>query len=186
MTLDLSKNQVVKLKGLESIQSLRFLNLSLNQVYKVRQLIYIEQLPLLTELEMCFNPIMDKKLYRLQMLFHIPQLRMLDGIQIQAEEKIKAENLHGVDLADRETIFKALLPQENFVDRRLHGFEDIEAESDDNDGYVSIPQSKQGTSGNNSAVNQSMTTNSVARNYVGELIQQIVYVNGLPEFHDSV
>jgi len=64
-TLDLSKNQIVKLRGLEQIESLRFLNLSLNQVYKVRQLRYIEQLPLLTELEFCFNPIMDKKLYRL-------------------------------------------------------------------------------------------------------------------------
>jgi len=35
---------------------------------------------------------------------------MLDGMEIQAEEKVKAENLHGVDLSDRETIFKALLP----------------------------------------------------------------------------
>ena len=74
------------------------------------QLRYIEHLPLLTELEMCFNPIMDKKLYRLQVLFHIPQLRMLDGTEILAEEKVKAENLHGVDLSDRETIFKTLMP----------------------------------------------------------------------------
>ena len=76
---------------------------------------------------------MDVKLYRLQVLFHIPQLRMLDGMEIMAEEKVKAENLHGVDLSDRETIFKALLPQENFVDRRLNVFEDIEVESEDND-----------------------------------------------------
>ena len=76
----------------------------------MRQLRYIEQLPLLTELEMCFNPIMDKKLYRLQVLFHIPQLRQLDGVQIIAEEKAKSENLHGVDLKDREQIFKAMLP----------------------------------------------------------------------------
>jgi hypothetical protein len=62
----------VKLQGLEQIESLRFLNLSLNMVYKVRQLRFIEQLPLLTELEFCFNPIMDKKLYRFQVLFHIP------------------------------------------------------------------------------------------------------------------
>jgi len=30
---------------------------------------------------------------------------MLDGVEIQAEEKVKAENLHGVDLNDREKIF---------------------------------------------------------------------------------
>ena len=131
---------------------------------------YIEQLPLLTELEMCFNPIMDKKLYRLQVLFHIPQLRMLDGMEIQAEEKVKAENLHGVDLADRETIFKALLPQENFVDRRLNVYEDIEPESEDNDdSTMPVPKSMSGN--NSSTANASMSVNSVARNYVGELIQ---------------
>jgi hypothetical protein len=43
-------------------------------------------------------------------LFHIPQLRTLDGTEIMAEEKVKAENLHGVDVADREIIFKAMLP----------------------------------------------------------------------------
>lgn len=46
---------------------------------------------------------------------------------------MKAENLHGVDIADRETIFKAMLPQENFVDRRINVLEDIEAESEDHD-----------------------------------------------------
>ena len=30
---------------------------------------------------------------------------MLDGVEILSEEKIKAENLHGLDLKDRETIF---------------------------------------------------------------------------------
>lgn len=142
-------------------------------VYKVRQLRYIEQLPLLTELEFCFNPIMDKKLYRLQVLFHIPQLRMLDGMEIQAEEKVKAENLHGVDLSDRETIFKALLPQENFVDRRLNVFEDIEVESEDNDDImrpVQQPVTASMSGKNSSTANGSMSVNSVARNYVGELI----------------
>lgn len=35
---------------------------------------------------------------------------MLDGVDIIAEDKVKAENLHGVDRNDRETIFKTLLP----------------------------------------------------------------------------
>ena len=56
---------------------------------------------------------------------------MLDGVDIIAEEKAKAENLHGVDVNDREKIFKAMLPQENFVDRRINVFEDIEEESED-------------------------------------------------------
>jgi hypothetical protein len=37
---------------------------------------------------------------------------MLDGQEILAEEKVKAENLHGVDYNDREKIFLAQLPDE--------------------------------------------------------------------------
>jgi len=35
MTLDLSKNKIEKLKGIVAIDSLRFLNLSLNKISKV-------------------------------------------------------------------------------------------------------------------------------------------------------
>ena len=44
---------------------------------------------------------------------------MLDGVEISSEEKVKAENLHGYDLQDREIIFKSILPDEKFVDRRI-------------------------------------------------------------------
>ena len=108
--LDLSKNHIMHLIGLENIQSLRILNLSLNNIVKVSQLQFIERLNLLTELDFSFNPIQNKKHYRSQVLYHIPQLRDLDGVQIIAEEKAKSENLHGVDLKDREQIFKTMLP----------------------------------------------------------------------------
>ena len=108
--LDLSKNNIVHLTGLQNIESLRFFNLSLNAVVKINQLQNVDRLKLLTELDFSFNPIQNKKHYRSQVLYHIPQLRLLDGNLIQAEEKVKAENLHGVDLNDREKIFKAMLP----------------------------------------------------------------------------
>ena len=108
--LDLSKNHIQHLVGLQNIDSLRFLNLSLNNIVKVLQLQFIERLNLLTELDFSFNPIQNKKHYRSQVLYHIPQLRQLDGVEIIAEEKAKSENLHGVDLKDREQIFKAMLP----------------------------------------------------------------------------
>lgn len=129
-TLDLSKNKISKLRGLERIESLRFLKLSLNEIGKVEQLKYVEDLSLLTELDLCFNPIQNRKYYRLQVLFHIPQLRSLDGMEILSEEKIKAENLHGLDLKDRELIFASLLPEEKFVDRRIHLLEDIPPETE--------------------------------------------------------
>ena len=72
------------------------------------------------------------------MLFRIPQLRALDGTDISPEEKIKAENLHGLDLNDRETIFRSILPEEEFVDRRISKIEDIEPESEDNPEAIEV------------------------------------------------
>lgn len=60
----------------------------------------------------------------------MPQLRMMDGVEITNEEKVKAENLHGLDFQDREIIFKSLLPEEKFVDRRINTIEDVHPESE--------------------------------------------------------
>jgi len=67
---------------------------------------------------------------------------MLDGSDIVAEEKVKAENLHGIDLKDRELIFKTLLPQETFVDRRVNTYEQIEVESQDEDSIEESSEEK--------------------------------------------
>ena len=61
---------------------------------------------------------------------------MLDGSEVTSEEKIKAENLHGMDRNDREMIFSALLPEERFVDRRINVYENIELESDSDDEQI--------------------------------------------------
>ena len=64
-TLDLSRNSIMFLRGLEHVGNLRFLNLSLNRIEKILQLRYVENLEALTELDMCFNQIQDKKHYRI-------------------------------------------------------------------------------------------------------------------------
>lgn len=51
-------------------------------------------------------------------------------MDVLSEEKIKAENLHGLDLNDRESIFRSLLPEEKFVDRRIYVVEDVPLESE--------------------------------------------------------
>lgn len=159
-TLDLSQNKIKMLQGLQMTESLRFLNVSLNQVDKIMQLQYIENLPQITELDFSFNSIQDRKHYRLQVLYHIPQLRKLDGQDIIVEEKVKAENLHGGDLKDRQLIFETLMPEETFIDRRIARIEDVDEEiMDVNESQTSI---------------QHRTTHSeVARQYVGELIQKV-------------
>ena len=174
--LDLSKNAIKHLTGLQNIESLRFMNLSLNNIVKVWQLQFIERLGLLTELDFSFNPIQNKKHYRSQVLYHIPQLRMLDGVEIAPEEKVKAENLHGVDLNDRQKIFKTMLPQETFVDRRLCVYEDIEEESEDD---VSVDESSIamgndfGKSGGAMHASVSTENERTARQYVGELFSRV-------------
>lgn len=129
--LDLSKNQIKKLSGLEGIEWLKFLFLCHNNISRIAELINIENLQELTELDLCFNDIQNRKYYRLQVLFKIPQLRSLDGVDISPEEKIKAENLHALDLNDRETIFKSILPEEEFVDWRINKIEEVDPESED-------------------------------------------------------
>jgi hypothetical protein len=39
---------------------------------------------------------------------------------IAPEDIVKAENLYGMDLEDRKRIFKDILPDEEFIDRRIH------------------------------------------------------------------
>ena len=71
------------------------------------------------------------------------QLRSLDGIKISPEESVKAENLYGIisyiskikillgkELEDKQRAFNKILPEEEFVDRRIHKLEIIDPESD--------------------------------------------------------
>ena len=115
----------------------------------------------------------------------MPQLRMLDGFEISSEEKVKAENLHGYDLQDREIIFKSLLPEEKFIDRRIACIEDVPPESDEdaNDGSLGNVSPKDQTIISSSQ--QSLTAaNNMAKQYVGELISRVDFnaKNNSPRF----
>ena len=104
----------------------------------------------------------------------MPQLRMIDGVEITSEEKVKAENLHGYDLQDREIIFKSLLPDERFVDRRIATVEDVPGESDSDEGglaHMSSPLSQEAVASSQNSVK--VAADSMAKQYVGELIQRV-------------
>ena len=60
-------------------------------------------------------------------------MRVLDGVPINPEELVKAENFYGMELEERREIFKKALEEEDFVDRRINFVElvDPESESDD-------------------------------------------------------
>ena len=46
------------------------------------------------------------------------------------EEFVKSENLYGLDLEERREIFKEVLPEEEFIDRRINIGELIEPETE--------------------------------------------------------
>ena len=130
----------------------------------------------------------------------MPQLRVLDGVECMSEEKVKAENLHGFDCQDREIIFKSLLPDEKFVDRRIGQIEEVpnESDSDDPEGaygsanaqqrVISQKDASNASQYNSASVNSSRVHASLAKQYVGELISRVDFgpgkddVDGGPKF----
>lgn len=68
-------------------------------------------------------------------------------MKILAEEKIKAENLHGLDQNDRELIFQSLLPEEKFVDRRINVVDDIPLESESEAEQISFIEQRYDANG---------------------------------------
>ena len=130
MELNLCQNEISRLKGLQGLENLRYLYLSSNKLSRCNQVAYLADLPFLTDLDFCFNDVQHKKFYRYQILYYIPQLRILDGQDVTHFEKVKADILFGADLENKKEIFNAYLQEEEFVDRRLFVAEQIDPESD--------------------------------------------------------
>ena len=130
MELNLCQNEISRLKGLQGLENLRYLYLSSNKLSRCNQVAYLADLPFLTDLDFCYNEVQHKKFYRYQILYYIPQLRILDGQDVTHFEKVKADILFGADLENKKEIFNAYLPEEEFVDRRLFVAEQIDPESD--------------------------------------------------------
>ena len=145
--LNLSKNSINRLKGLQGLSNLRYLYLSSNKISHCNQVAYLTDLPFLTELDFCFNDVQNKKFYRFQILYYIPELRKLDGQDVTHFEKVHADNLFGADLENKKEIFKAYLPEEEFVDRRLFLSEQIDPESDSEEENIQDEEKKERKTG---------------------------------------
>ena len=184
--LDLSLNAIESLRGLEFLSNLVTLLLVGNRIRKVNQSRHLVALALLSDLDLCANPVQDVKLYRLQALFKLPQLRTLDGRVVMAEEKIKAENLFGLDSEDMKAIFKEIFPDKNFDDKRILTSALCEDESESEEEDVRFIQQYKSANGSmprsgsaaslKSNLSRPATEGSelsvVARRYVGELIEK--------------
>nr|XP_033813435.1 leucine-rich repeat and guanylate kinase domain-containing protein isoform X3 [Geotrypetes seraphini] len=94
-SLDFSSNSIKSLEGLEGLDLLQTINLKDNQISDLSELSYIEDLPVLRELNLLNNPIQEHHDYWLTALFLLHRLTELDGMKIKTEEKITALNKHG-------------------------------------------------------------------------------------------
>lgn len=184
-SLDLSFNKITSLRGLEELESLMTLKLQENLIRKVNTLDHLVDLALLTYLDLTGNIVCSKQHYRLRVAFKLPQLASLDGVNVAAEEKIKAENLYGLDVEDRKALFEQIFPGQNFIDRRLVTSEMLDLESDSEEEKEVYPLKKNHTdsrmaSRTLSNVNSRENIDPVAmsdiltysKRYVGDLIEK--------------
>lgn len=181
--VDLSFNKLNSLRGASELENLVVLLLKSNNFRKINTLDHLVDLALLSDLDFSDNLVTGKKHYRLRVTFKLPQLRKLDSIIVTAEEKIKAENLYGLDVEDRKALFNQIFPGQIFTDRRLEKSEmlDIESESEEDDvmSERSKPDSKYVTrtlSKNSSRADIDPVAKSeilaFSKRYVGELIER--------------
>ena len=113
--------------------SMRELNFAKNNIKHIRQINYLENLMFLNSLDLSYNPLQERKYYRLQVVYKLPMLQHLDGSPLSGEEVVLAESLYGLDVEEKYNIFKKHLPEEEFIDRRIHKSELVEAETDSED-----------------------------------------------------
>ena len=108
-------NRITALAGLAFATGLSQLDLSSNKVSELVEVSHLGGLQLLCDVQLSGNPIAAEQYYRRRVLVQAQQLTLLDGIIVSAEEKVKALNMHGADLENRQATFGKHLPEAEFV-----------------------------------------------------------------------
>lgn len=84
-------NRLVSLTGLKNCKFLRVLIASNNQIQNLeKQLSFISRYGFLKKLDLSENPIADEPEYRLRLIYHAPQVEILDCAVVKGPERIKA------------------------------------------------------------------------------------------------
>ncbi len=86
--LDLSRNSLISLDGLESLKLLEKLNLYYNNISSLKELEKLRHNTLLTEIDLRLNPITkEENDYRLYLIYILPSLKVLDDRMIKDSER---------------------------------------------------------------------------------------------------
>ncbi|XP_078275659.1 LOW QUALITY PROTEIN: leucine-rich repeat and guanylate kinase domain-containing protein, partial [Rhinoraja longicauda] len=90
--VDLSRNKIETLIGLEDHDLLEIINLENNQISDMDEILHMRNLPLLRELNLLRNPIQENPDYLLWILFVVPKLTTLDNKKVKVTDKVLATN----------------------------------------------------------------------------------------------
>ncbi|XP_040354241.1 leucine-rich repeat-containing protein 36 isoform X6 [Herpailurus yagouaroundi] len=101
-SLDLSRNLITSLKGIQYLCSLQDLNLYYNNIPSLVEVFRLQSLPFLKELDLRLNPVVRKDTdYRLFAVYTLQTLEKLDDRAVRASER-KAAKLHFSQLGNSE------------------------------------------------------------------------------------
>ncbi|XP_003799441.1 leucine-rich repeat-containing protein 36 [Otolemur garnettii] len=150
-SLDLSRNLITSLKGIQYLCSLQDLNLYYNNIPSLVEVSRLQPLPFLKELDLRLNPVVRKDTdYRLFAVYTLQTLEKLDDRTVRESER-KAAKLHfsqlgnsenfllEVDKSSREKAMKTCVTDESSASK-VNADVDTRIEADSNKGlFISFP-----------------------------------------------
>lgn len=94
--LDVSNNMISSLEPLRLCVHLTHLNASSNRIEFIRQTESLQSMSWLSHLLLSDNPCAQKYLYRLRVLYRLPNINLLDDTVAIPEEKVMRELTYGM------------------------------------------------------------------------------------------
>jgi len=90
----LQDNRLVSLNGIRHLKFLRVLLASNNQLRNLdKQLAILTRFGFLSKLDLFDNPVAEEPDYRLRIIYHLPQVEILDRRSVKGPERIKADEV---------------------------------------------------------------------------------------------
>uniref|UniRef100_A0A3Q3WLU9 Uncharacterized protein n=1 Tax=Mola mola TaxID=94237 RepID=A0A3Q3WLU9_MOLML len=94
--LSVENNCISSLHGIKRVRSLRELYIGNNQISTSQDIYYLKGLVNLIILDLNGNPLLEKvENYRIYVVFHLPVLKALDGVAVEATESETAKDMFG-------------------------------------------------------------------------------------------
>ncbi|KAM6912256.1 leucine-rich repeat-containing protein 9 [Xenentodon cancila] len=92
--LSVENNCISSMHGIQKVQSLLELFIGYNQISTSGDVFCLKGLASLIILDLCGNPLVEKlENYRIYVVFHLPSLKVLDGIVVEVSECESAKNM---------------------------------------------------------------------------------------------